>query len=76
MLSWHLDCDWSYDPDPARASEVEVTFAPAGEGTRVELVHRGFERHRSGGGDLRESVGGPGGWGGLLTLYSDALGSS
>jgi uncharacterized protein YndB with AHSA1/START domain len=76
VLSWHLDCDWSYDPDPARASEVEVTFAPAGAGTRVELVHRGFERHRSGGDELRESVGGPGGWGGLLTLYSEALGSS
>ena len=45
-------------------------------GEVLTLVHRGFERHRSGGGELRESVGGPGGWGGLLELYSDALGSS
>jgi len=26
------------------AQEVEVTFAPQGEGTRVELVHSGWER--------------------------------
>jgi uncharacterized protein YndB with AHSA1/START domain len=75
-LSWHITGEWAYDPDPAHASEVEVTFTPAGDGTRVELVHRGFERHPVGGDKLRESVGGAGGWGGLLELYAEGLGSS
>jgi uncharacterized protein YndB with AHSA1/START domain len=76
VLSWHIGCDWTYDPDPAHASEVAVTFTPEGGGTRVELVHRGFERHGAGGDKLRESVAGAGGWGGLLGLYAEALGSS
>ena len=76
MLSWHLNGEWAYDPDPAHASEVEVTFTPAGDGTRVELVHRGFERTGPTGDALREGVSREGGWGGLLKLYSEALESS
>jgi uncharacterized protein YndB with AHSA1/START domain len=76
MLSWHITCDWNYDPDPARASEVEVTFTPAGDATRVELVHRHFERHGAGGEQMRASVGAEGGWGSLLALYAEALRSS
>lgn len=30
--------------EPEEATEVEVGFAPAAGGTRVELVHRGWER--------------------------------
>lgn len=74
VLSWHINCDWTYDPDPARASEVEVTFTPTGDGTRVELVHRNFERHGAGGDELRRSVAGSGGWGGLLELYAKLTG--
>jgi uncharacterized protein YndB with AHSA1/START domain len=75
-LSWHLNGEWAYDPDPAHASEVEVTFTPTGDGTRVELTHRGFERHGASAGALRDGVSREGGWGGLLKLYSEALGSS
>ena len=32
------------DPDAIAATEVEVRFTPEGDGTRVELEHRGFER--------------------------------
>jgi uncharacterized protein YndB with AHSA1/START domain len=35
---WHLRFD------RADATEVEVTFAPAGEGTAVRIEHRGWER--------------------------------
>ena len=33
LLAWHLTPEWVYDPDPANATEVEVTFTPAGDGT-------------------------------------------
>jgi uncharacterized protein YndB with AHSA1/START domain len=76
MLSWHLNGEWAYDPDPGRASEIEVTFTPVGEGTRVQLTHRGFERHGATADGLRDGVAGEGGWSGLLKLYSEAASSS
>jgi uncharacterized protein YndB with AHSA1/START domain len=73
LLAWHLNGDWDYDPDPARASEVEITFTPEGDGTRVELVHRGFERHFTKPERVREGVGGEGGWGGILLGFAKAF---
>jgi uncharacterized protein YndB with AHSA1/START domain len=73
MLSWHLNGEWAYDPDPAQASEVEVTFTPVGDGTRVEIVHRGFERAGATAGALRDAVSREGGWGGLLKLFAEAV---
>jgi uncharacterized protein YndB with AHSA1/START domain len=75
-LSWHLNGEWVYDPDPAHASEVEVTFTPTAGGTRVELAHRHFERQGATADALREGVSGEGGWSGLLKTYADAFGSS
>src|SRR5262245_35357508 len=68
VLSWHLDEEFAVDPDPARASELEVTFTPEGDGTRVTLVHRGFER-RAGGAVVATKVAQDGGWGSLLEAY-------
>ena len=53
VLSWLLDENFDPDPDESKASEVEVTFTPEGDGTRVELVHSGFERR---GGEPGEGV--------------------
>jgi uncharacterized protein YndB with AHSA1/START domain len=71
LLAWHLSADWEFDPDPARASEVEVRFAPEGSGTRVELEHRGFERHGERGGEVASSVGSDGGWAEVLAGYPE-----
>lgn len=73
LLSWHLQGDWTYHPDPARASEVEVRFvAEAPDRTRVELEHRHIERH-----DDPEAVRGgvdsPNGWPGILAGYAEAV---
>ena len=76
LLTWQLDGEYRYDPDAAAASEVEVTFAPEGEGTRVVLEHRGFERRAEGGAATAESVGGENGWSGLLAIYAEAAQAS
>jgi uncharacterized protein YndB with AHSA1/START domain len=71
VMAWQVTCDWQYEPDLAKSSEVEVRFIPEANGsTRVELEHRYFERHGAGSDAMRTSVGGEGGWGGLLVLFA------
>jgi uncharacterized protein YndB with AHSA1/START domain len=71
LLAWQLTPDFGYDPDPGLQTEVEVTFAPEGDGTtRVTLEHRGFEVWGEKGAAMRESVSSEGGWRGLLERYS------
>ena len=72
VLAWQLTPEWKFDPDPARATEVEVTFAAEGDGTRVTLEHRGFEAHGDAGPGMRDSVASEGGWPQLLELYRRA----
>src|SRR5215204_62458 len=70
VLSWATSPHWKYEPDPAKASEVEVRFTSTGDNqTRVELEHRHLDRHGEGWESVREAIGGPGGWGGLLDAY-------
>ncbi len=69
-LSWHLDGTWSYDPDLARASRVDVRFTDEGGGrTRVELEHSQLDRH-IGWQKVKEGVAGPDGWSGLLETFA------
>jgi uncharacterized protein YndB with AHSA1/START domain len=69
-LSWHLNGDWQYDPDPARASEVDVRFIPDGPGrTKVEFEHRHIERAVKAE-QLRAGVDSEGGWNGLLAMFA------
>jgi uncharacterized protein YndB with AHSA1/START domain len=39
-----LVLEWKVDPEAIAPTEIEVLFTPEGEGTRVDLEHRGFER--------------------------------
>jgi uncharacterized protein YndB with AHSA1/START domain len=73
LLAWHLSPAWDYDPDPEKATEVEVTFTPTGDGTLVELEHRGFEKHGEAGASMRDAVSAPGGWGDLLQTFATAV---
>jgi uncharacterized protein YndB with AHSA1/START domain/uncharacterized damage-inducible protein DinB len=71
VLAWQIDPKWQYEPDLAKASEVEIRFtAEAGGMTRVDLEHRYFERHGAGAEQIRASVDSTGGWGGLLDLFA------
>jgi uncharacterized protein YndB with AHSA1/START domain len=41
VMAWKITHQWGYEPDPAKASEVEISFTPVGGGkTRVDLEHR------------------------------------
>ena len=76
VLSWQLNGRFEYDPDPARASEVEVSFRPAGEGsTVVTLEHRYIERMVASE-DAFKGIDSEGGWGGLLTRFADVVAAS
>ena len=73
LLAWHLTPEWKYDPDPAKATEVEVRFTAQDGGTLVELEHRGFEKHAEYGAGMREAVSAPGGWADLLRMYAETF---
>lgn len=70
VFSWQITPQWQFEPDAAKASEVEIRFTALGDGrTRVDLEHRNFERHGDGWQAMRDGVGAEGGWGSLLDLY-------
>jgi len=53
---------WEIETDPAKCSEVEVTFTPISEtATRVDLAHRHLSRHGDGWKGMAQAVGGPDG---------------
>jgi uncharacterized protein YndB with AHSA1/START domain len=69
LLAWQLTPAFEYDADPARQTEVEVTFEPQSDGaTKVTLEHRGFEVWGEPGAEMRGSV--ETGWGALLERYA------
>ena len=77
VFSWHLNGDFEFVPDIARASEVEIRFISEHPGkTKVELEHRHFERHGESGDRLRTEVGKPGGWSYVLEGYVKAVNES
>jgi uncharacterized protein YndB with AHSA1/START domain len=69
VLIWQLTAEFAYDPN--LVTEVEVQFAPEGNGTRVDLEHRHLERLGDSAEKLREAVDSPGGWSGLLALFAE-----
>ncbi|HEY7575089.1 MAG TPA: SRPBCC family protein [Thermoanaerobaculia bacterium] len=71
VLAWQITHQWGFEPDIAKASEVEIRFVPDGDGfTRVELEHRNFPKHGEGWESMRKAVDSEGGWGTLLDLYA------
>jgi uncharacterized protein YndB with AHSA1/START domain len=76
-LSWHLTADWGYDPDPEKASRLDVRFLAEGAGmTRVELEHSGLDRHGSDWVKVRDGVSSDGGWSHLLAAYAEVMSGS
>ena len=65
---------WKPNTSDNPPTELEITFVPRGERTRVDLEHRGWERL----GELAEAArGGYGeGWMGTLERYASAAGTA
>jgi uncharacterized protein YndB with AHSA1/START domain len=74
VLAWRIGADWRYDP--ALLTEVEVTFTPQGETTRVDLEHRHLERMGEMAEGARAQFDSDGGWGGLLRMFADLAGAA
>jgi uncharacterized protein YndB with AHSA1/START domain len=71
VLTWQIGPDRVPEPNPAKASEVEVRLHPTGpSGTRVELEHRDFARHGDAGDSSRQALASPEGWPFILARYA------
>jgi uncharacterized protein YndB with AHSA1/START domain len=76
VVAWQLNGQFEYDPDLSHASEYEVSFSEAGPGrTRVELEHRGFDRHGPEGDGIRRAVDDDAGWTYVMGLFAAAVAS-
>jgi uncharacterized protein YndB with AHSA1/START domain len=74
VISWDINPHWQIETNPAKTSEVEARFTAEGpRRTRVELEHRHLERHGDDWTQLRDAVGGEGGWPGCLRKFAERL---
>jgi uncharacterized protein YndB with AHSA1/START domain len=73
VVTWQINGQWQFDPDPSRASEVEVLFAADGpERTTVEVTHQYIGR-LEGSRVLYEAISeGSGSWPSLLARFEKA----
>jgi uncharacterized protein YndB with AHSA1/START domain len=75
VFRWQISPGREPVPDPDAASEVEVRFeAEDAQSTRVELEHRGFEKHGEGGAGYAAAMGSERGWPLILDRYASAAG--
>lgn len=75
VVAWdpprRLAIAWHVNPEAAAATDIELTFTPEGDGTRIDLVHSGWERLGDAAGETRASY--DGGWVIVLGNYEQAL---
>lgn len=69
-FAWQVRRDRVPEPNPAHASEVQVSFRRDGESTRVTVVHDGWGRHGEGGEAYRRDFAQAGVWARLLEAYA------
>lgn len=58
---------WRVNPETDGPTEIEVTFTPDGDGTRVELEHRNWEEAGAAGAQMRDGY--DGGWDIVLASF-------
>jgi uncharacterized protein YndB with AHSA1/START domain len=73
VFTWQINGSWQFDPDPERASEIEVRFTSDGpDQTTVAVEHRHFDR-LDGGQAIHGAIRGGGGWAQLLDGYAKTV---
>jgi uncharacterized protein YndB with AHSA1/START domain len=73
VFSWDISNQWTIETDPAKASEVEVTFVAEGpQRTRVVLEHSKLDAHGDGWEHHRDMVGSEDGWQAGLEAFARA----
>ena len=75
VFAWQISPRREPEPNPAKASEVEVRFTAGDGGTNVELEHRAFERHGEGAAEYERALGSEQGWPFLLERFAAAAGA-
>lgn len=68
LLAWQLNADWQYDP--SFVTELEISFTPEGDGTRVDLEHRNLERFGDKAEAVRSALDSDEGWNLGITAYA------
>lgn len=63
---------WQVNPQTDGPTEIEVTFTPDGDGTRVDLEHRNWEQAGAGAAQMRDNY--EGGWDIVLAPFLDRAG--
>jgi uncharacterized protein YndB with AHSA1/START domain len=77
VISWDINLQWQLETDPDKTSEIEVRFiVEAPNQTRIELEHRGLERHGPGWEQMRDAVSSPDGWSRGLQSFATASGTA
>lgn len=75
LLAWQLSAAWSFDP--SLRTEIEVRFtALDATTTRVDLEHRGLEAYGAQAAQMREILGSPNGWNGMLDEFARVAGGA
>lgn len=75
VISWDISPSWQIETDRTKTSEVEIKFiAETSDRTRVELEHRGLERHGEEWESVRDGVHGDQGWPLYLRRYASLFG--
>lgn len=75
VFDWQIGPDRVPTPDPDACSEVEWQVEADGEGSRLTVLHRGFEIYGDAADGYREALGSEQGWRFMLAGLADQLGT-